>query len=313
VVVATSSLPGDDPVAELAAAEGVTVFRGSEADVLARFEGAASLEPADHIVRLTADCPLIDPEVVRQVVQLHLENDADYTSNSLIRTFPIGLDAEVFRRHALAEAANEASEGPDREHVTPFFYRRPQRYVLANYATPSRLAHLRWTVDTPDDLERLRAMAAAVEDPVGAGWEQFLDTDAARSYGSPAALLPLLPGDLTHDRVEWSPIGLDPGRPPAGWWQRALIEGGPWVNPRGRPFALTYGFDTPQGPARLALEIEDGSAVLWSAGSPAQFERAPGLLAELATRHYGALSLGAERWRAAVSGPGGVAGRSPFP
>ncbi|HMQ24518.1 MAG TPA: glycosyltransferase family protein, partial [Acidimicrobiales bacterium] len=174
LVVATSNRPGDDPVADLAEALGVPVVRGSEADVLGRFLLALDRFPADDVVRLTADCPLIDPLVVDAAIGLHRRTGADYTSNTLERTFPDGLDVEVVRTEALRVAAAEAERADEREHVTPFVYHRPERFVLASLETGEQLGHERWTLDTADDLDRLRAVVAGLDDPVAAGWHDVL-------------------------------------------------------------------------------------------------------------------------------------------
>lgn len=161
VVVATSDEAGDDPVASFAERSGVAVVRGSEADVLGRFSTALDVHPADVVVRLTADCPLIDAALIERVVERHCDSGADYTSNTLIRTHPDGLDVEVMSADALRAAAGDADEAAEREHVTPFIYRRPRTFRLAALREDERWGHLRWTLDTADDLERLRTMVAA--------------------------------------------------------------------------------------------------------------------------------------------------------
>ena len=174
LVVATSDGTGDDPVAALVEHLGLPVVRGPEADVLGRFLLALDRFPADDIVRLTADCPLIDPVVVDSAVGLHRRTGADYTSNSLERTFPDGLDVEVVRADALRQAGAEAVDPAEREHVTPFLHHHPERFTLASLETGEQLAHERWTLDTPEDLDRLRTIVADLDDPVGAGWHDVL-------------------------------------------------------------------------------------------------------------------------------------------
>jgi spore coat polysaccharide biosynthesis protein SpsF len=152
LVVATSDRPDDDVLAAEVARLGVAVHRGSLDDVLGRFAGALKgFGPAEAIVRLTADCPLADPQVIDACIRLQRETGADYASNALKRTYPRGLDVEVIRAGALAEAAAEAADLYEREHVTPFIYRRPERYRLADLTGPADLSRLRWTVDTPAD------------------------------------------------------------------------------------------------------------------------------------------------------------------
>ncbi|MDB5438500.1 MAG: acylneuraminate cytidylyltransferase [Caulobacteraceae bacterium] len=152
LAVATSDQASDDPLEALCERLGVACYRGPLDDVLGRFVGAVSaLGPADHVVRLTGDCPLVDPSVIDAVIARHLEAEADYTNNTTRLTFPKGQDVEVVRAPLLALAAAETSDLYDREHVTPFFYRRPDRFRLADLERDPPLGDLRWTVDTPED------------------------------------------------------------------------------------------------------------------------------------------------------------------
>lgn len=164
IVVATSTEAGDDVLADTLVEAGVAVFRGALDDVLGRFIGAMdAFGPAATVVRLTADCPLADPGVIDATVACFERADADYASNTgEPRTFPKGLDVEVFRAAALREAAAETADPYDREHVTPFIYRRPERYALAFHAQPTIEGDIRWTVDRPDDLEFVRAVYDAL-------------------------------------------------------------------------------------------------------------------------------------------------------
>jgi spore coat polysaccharide biosynthesis protein SpsF len=162
LVVATSTDPSDDPLAAYCESLDVGVFRGPLDDVLGRFNAALTRHrDATAVVRLTADCPLTDPELIDRVVAHHHEVDADYTSNTLgTRTYPHGLDVEVIRPAVLAEAAEQASDRYEREHVTPYIYRRPETYRLAGVARRQSLASLRWTVDLPEDLTFVRDVYA---------------------------------------------------------------------------------------------------------------------------------------------------------
>jgi spore coat polysaccharide biosynthesis protein SpsF len=164
LVVATSDRPDDDGLAEHAAALGMGVHRGSLPDVLARFAGALeAFGPARHVVRFTADCPLIDPAVVDRLVAAHGESGADYSTNGGEgRAYPVGLDCEIMTAAALREAAHEAVDPYEREHVTPFIYRRPERYALHRLPGPPDQGELRWTVDTADDLAFARAVFAGL-------------------------------------------------------------------------------------------------------------------------------------------------------
>jgi len=163
IVIATSVNPADAAIEAFCATAGVDCHRGSELDVLDRYHEAAHRFDADAIVRITAVCPLIDPRTVDELVGLFRRSDLDYASTDLDRTFPLGMDAEVARIGALDAAWQEATAAADREHVMPFLYRQPERFRLGNLrcATASA-AHLRWTVDTPDDLEVVTHLLEAV-------------------------------------------------------------------------------------------------------------------------------------------------------
>lgn len=171
IVVATSIDPSDDPLADYIERLGHLVFRGALADVLDRFGGAMALVPeADTVVRLTADCPLADWTVIDATIDCYRDAGADYASNTpAVRTYPHGLDVEVMRRGALEQACREAVDPYEREHVTPFIYRRPELFHLAYLSQPQNLAHLRWTVDLPDDLAFVRDVYAALY-PVNPGF-----------------------------------------------------------------------------------------------------------------------------------------------
>jgi spore coat polysaccharide biosynthesis protein SpsF len=162
VVVATSVASEDDRVAALCRELGIDVFRGSESDVLDRFAGAASRFAGDPIVRLTADCPLLDPGVVDAVVARYEEGGVDYAANINPPTYPDGLDTEVFSAEALVRAAREARRPSEREHVTLYIRSHPESFRIANVRGPSDLSGLRWTVDEPEDLEFVRAVYAAL-------------------------------------------------------------------------------------------------------------------------------------------------------
>jgi len=153
VVVATSTDPGDSAVAALCADMGVPCCRGALDDVLDRVHAAcASVTPVPkHVVRLTGDCPLVDPAIVDAVVRFHLAGGFDYSSNTLEPTFPDGLDVEVMSYEVLSATWQEARLQSQREHVTPFIYAHPQRFRLGSFKAERDLSHLRWTVDTPTD------------------------------------------------------------------------------------------------------------------------------------------------------------------
>jgi len=153
VIVATTTDRDDDAVVRLAKKAGAEVFRGSKEDVLSRCYFAAKENKLDTIVRITSDCPCIDPFVADQVIKTLISSGADYVSNTLARTFPHGLDAEAFTFKALERAHENAKDGPEREHVTFYIYRRPGEFKLRNIKAPPALRRpdIRITVDTPED------------------------------------------------------------------------------------------------------------------------------------------------------------------
>jgi len=136
----------------------IIIARGSEDDVLDRYYQAALQTNADVIVRITSDCPLIDPVVIDNVIEHFSDNDCDYCSNSLTRTYPRGLDTEVFSFKALETAWNEATKDYEREHVTPYVIENPVKFKLLNVANDIDLSHLRWTLDTKNDFEFISAV-----------------------------------------------------------------------------------------------------------------------------------------------------------
>jgi spore coat polysaccharide biosynthesis protein SpsF len=199
LIVATSVLPTDDVVANVAASCGVAVVRGPERDVLGRFAIALREHPVERLVRLTADCPFADPELIEAVLERQEETGADYVSNTLVRTFPDGLDVEVVSSAALLAAAADAADPIEREHVTPFIYRRPERFRLRGFRGREALGDERWTVDTNEDLERLRGIAARLTAPTSAGWRDVLAV-AGRADGPRADEIALVvPGENEND------------------------------------------------------------------------------------------------------------------
>jgi spore coat polysaccharide biosynthesis protein SpsF (cytidylyltransferase family) len=155
VIVATTGLPEDQAIVDLTESygRGVGVFRGSPKDVLDRFYQAARKWQLDAVLRVTSDCPLFDPQVSSVVVERFLLGDCDLACNNMPRTYPHGLDTEVFSFAALGEAWTEARDPYEREHVTPFIRRRPERFRLVNMPYSEDLSRVRLTLDYPEDLE----------------------------------------------------------------------------------------------------------------------------------------------------------------
>jgi spore coat polysaccharide biosynthesis protein SpsF (cytidylyltransferase family) len=155
VVVATTDQPGDDVVADLAAAAGAGVTRGSEQDVLSRYVLAAREHGADVMVRITADCPLIDPVIVDSVIRARDDQDADYASNVEPPTYPEGYDCEVFTAACLSRVDREATLAYEREHVTVRVREHLGDFRTAHVAHDPDLSWMRLTVDVPADLARV--------------------------------------------------------------------------------------------------------------------------------------------------------------
>lgn len=167
VMIATTTHPADEAIARLCAAHGWPCARGSQEDVLDRYYQAAVASQADVVVRITSDCPLIEPTVIDRVVKeiLAHPSEIDYASNvQPPRTFPRGLDVEAMRFEALARAWREDTNMAWREHVTPYIYRHPERFRILNIVNPVELSYLRWTVDTPEDYELVRRVYAYFDD-----------------------------------------------------------------------------------------------------------------------------------------------------
>jgi len=164
IVVATSTKAADDDVAELAENLGVAVVRGSEDDVLSRFVAALDAHPADAIVRLTADCPLLDPTLIDAVAGAWVASPThDYVSTVLVRCLPRGMDVELVTAGAL-RAVDRTAVGHDRIHVTSGLYAQPSAYRLLGLCVTPPANDLRVTLDTREDLALLRALVAELSD-----------------------------------------------------------------------------------------------------------------------------------------------------
>ena len=154
LIVATSNERSDNDIGNLCINIQIPCFRGSLDDVLDRFYQTATQYKPEHVVRLTGDCPLIDPEIIDKVINFYFEGDFDYATNSMDPyTFPDGLDVEVFRFTVLEKAWHEALLPSYREHVTPFIRQHPEMFKVGHYKNEVDLSHLRWTVDEPEDYE----------------------------------------------------------------------------------------------------------------------------------------------------------------
>ena len=151
LVVATSVDPSDDKIEQLCFSNGIKCFRGSLKDVLERYYFTLKTYDAKHVVRLTGDCPLTDPVVIDEVIELHLRGRFDYTSNVIKRTYPVGLDVEILTSDCLKDVYKNASLPSHREHVTLYIREHTRQYNIGNLVNEVDLSHLRWTVDEVSD------------------------------------------------------------------------------------------------------------------------------------------------------------------
>lgn len=181
VVVATTQDEADDEVALFCVRKGFLHARGSNEDVLSRYLDAAEEYQADVIVRITADCPLMDPKIIDKTVANFLtqEGNVDFGSNrgkgAINRTYPIGMDVEVISLEALQKAGVEALQDYEREHVTPYLYEVPGRFRTVSIESGSDYGHMRWTVDTAEDLEFVRQIYRRLEEKPDFGMEDVLE------------------------------------------------------------------------------------------------------------------------------------------
>lgn len=151
LVIATTKQEIEEPIIKFCEQLGIPCYRGSENDVLDRYFHAAKHFKSDVIVRMTSDCPIIDPTIIDKVIQFYLDNQFDYVSNTQTRTFPRGMDTEVFSMTLLEKAYFNARKQYEREHVTPYFYMNPEKFSIGQVVQKQDFSHLRLTVDTNED------------------------------------------------------------------------------------------------------------------------------------------------------------------
>jgi spore coat polysaccharide biosynthesis protein SpsF len=178
VVVATTTSESDDPVEALCLAEELSCFRGDAVDVLDRVYSAAAAHDADVVVRITGDCPVIDPQIIDLTVRSFLETEppVDLALNRFVddRTFPVGLDTEVCSFEALETAWKEADQAYQREHVMPYLYDPPGRFRVLHVRNDEDLGSYRWTVDTVEDLAFIRGVFAHFAPDDKFDWREIL-------------------------------------------------------------------------------------------------------------------------------------------
>jgi spore coat polysaccharide biosynthesis protein SpsF len=175
LLVATTDRPADDAIVKECSSLGVPVSRGDQNDVLDRYFRASQLAKAEIVVRITSDCPLIDPEITDRTIAAFLGARPDYASNVLVRTYPRGLDTEVMSVTALGRAWQAARTPYHREHVTPYIYEHPAEFKLLSVTEDEDRSGYRWTLDTAEDLEFVRAIYARLRDEAMFGWRDVLE------------------------------------------------------------------------------------------------------------------------------------------
>ncbi|ABW20044.1 cytidylyltransferase domain-containing protein [Alkaliphilus oremlandii] len=158
IVIATTVKQDDDIIVKEAERLGVKHFRGSEEDVLSRYYYAARENDADIVVRITSDCPVIDADIIDKMMinfKKLYKSEIDYMSNTLERTFPRGLDAEIIRFETLKKVFEEARKQFEREHVTPYIYQNPDKFKLIGFKNEIDYSSYRWTLDTSEDFQAI--------------------------------------------------------------------------------------------------------------------------------------------------------------
>lgn len=175
VLIATTDSPTDDAIVAECQRYSIAVFRGHQDDVLDRYFEAAKFTGAEVVVRVTSDCPLIDPEITERTIRAFMDHSPDYASNTIVRTFPRGLDTEVVSMAALTRAWQEARRPYEREHVTPYILEHPEEFVLLPVVGDQDYSAHRWTVDMPEDLEFVRAIYNRLKGEGEFSWRDVLD------------------------------------------------------------------------------------------------------------------------------------------
>jgi spore coat polysaccharide biosynthesis protein SpsF len=175
VVIATTFSPDDQAVVLEARRLGVPAFMGDELDVLDRFYQASRAFQPELVVRITSDCPLIDPQITDSTIRAFLDASPDYASNAFERTYPRGLDTEVMTPEALGRAWRQAKLPYQREHVTPFIYEHPELFRILPVTNQEDYSSHRWTLDTPEDLEFLRTVYERFDNRDDFSWRDVLD------------------------------------------------------------------------------------------------------------------------------------------
>jgi len=163
IVIATTSLDEDNVIEKKAKELGIDCFRGSKNDVLDRYYRCAKQFEMKTIVRITADCPIIDPTIVDKVIEQFHSGDYDYATNTIFRTYPTGTDVEIFSFQSLEKSWHEAKLSSEREHVTPFLRNKNSGFKIKNVENEENVSHLRWTLDMNEDLILIREIVSKIK------------------------------------------------------------------------------------------------------------------------------------------------------
>ncbi len=188
VVLAISDLPPDDALEDIARSREAAVVRGPSDDMLARFVEVIADYPAEHLVRVVPESPFIDHHLVNEVVRAHLESGADYSSNTLLRTYPSGLDVEVIRSDALLDAAEQAGVASERSRVSTFVSRRPAEYKLNAVIASGDYEDHDWRAGDAESLERLSTLLAKSGADLSRSWDSLLSYDRPITPDAPVRL-----------------------------------------------------------------------------------------------------------------------------
>ncbi len=286
VIVATSTEPEDDAIAELCDRLDVPCHRGSLDDVLDRMHAAATAVGATHVVRLTGDCPLVDPVLVDRCVTEHLDGGFDVTTNALPgeRTWPDGLDVEVVRAGALEEAWRSAEHPAEREHVTPWLYANRDRFRIGSVRADADLSARRWTVDHPEDLELVRAVFEALyaSDPAFGTAKVLAFLDGNRRYDASRSLLERALGSIPLGAQTFSksptqyPTGVSPHFLVRGEGARVRdVDGNEYVDFVNGLAAVLLGYRDPDVDAAVREQLESG--ITFTLSHPLEVELAEAL------------------------------------
>ena len=176
IILATSEKQQDIFLSKFVKELGFEVFKGSENDVLSRYYWASKYYDLKNIIRITGDCPLVDPNIIDEMCNEFSRNNPDYLSNIFPRSFPKGLDIEIFSFKSLERAFNETQESSHREHVTPYI-RESGKFITSNFDNDNDYSSLRWTVDYKEDFDLIKYIFNKFEDNIHFNWKDVLDLE----------------------------------------------------------------------------------------------------------------------------------------